>query len=141
LSSYKTDSEYFEAIEALVWLSTEESDFYFEALGFDPIASRKRLDLSLYAEFSLLWCDGHQELMFNMYIAMGQYSLKQMEKMKGRVVPYEQLVKFTEDAVLRTKRVLNVLIEQKTLSGEKVALPTLLEILGKLSEDDLQRIA
>ncbi len=137
-NSVRTDAQYFEAVESLVWLLSPGSDFYFEILGFDPDVARKRVDLSLYAEFAHTVYEQHREFMLNMYIAMARYSLQEKQRREGGPkAPYKKLVRFAEDALAYTTFVLDECRSNapKEKPGVREGrLPSFLASLSELAE-------
>lgn len=132
----RTDAQYFEAVESLVWLCDPGSNMYFETIGLDPVQARRKVDLPLYAELALtVFCD-HLEFMRRMYVAMARYSLQEKNKRAGKAVPYAKIAEFADEALAYTTFILAQVQQSRPDKPvkSKGSLPSLLVTLSEISE-------
>lgn len=100
LNTSRSDAQYFEAVEALVWLLGPESDSCLELLGYDPQVARKRADLGLFVDYAMADYEKNRPMMKRMYIAMARYSLQERRKRVGEEkIAFGALRSFSEEAV------------------------------------------
>lgn len=138
-NTHRTAAQYFEAVEALVWIQSPSSDLFFEALGWDPEVIRTRIDLPLYSDLALQSFEENRDRMFRMHIASAQYIIKlpddsetKHNKLGGAQIPYPKLVEFAENTLAETKKVL----EASATRGESSVLKPgkLIALLDSLEE-------
>lgn len=120
LSAARTDLQYFDAVDALVWLSSPSSDPYFDLLGWDAEIARARVDLPFFAELALANYQTHQAALLRMYIAMARYSLQGRGRRGDQRIPYPRLVKFAEEALAYSTLVLQDTSTRKSDLGRGV---------------------
>jgi hypothetical protein len=139
LNSRRTPAQYYEAVEALVWLQSSNSEPFFDALGWDPDVVRTKIDLPLYSDLALQDLEANRISMIRMYIADTQYVLKLPEKSEiaynklgGAKIPYTKLVEFAKKTLDETEVVLR---SQASPNGSSVEPPTkILELLEQVEE-------
>lgn len=110
LNSNRSTQQYYEAVEALIWLQAPDSVPFFEALGWDPEVVRTKIDLPLYSDLALQDFELHRSSLTRMYIADAQYVLKLPDKstiaynrLGGAKIPYNKLLAFARRTLEETE--------------------------------------
>lgn len=136
LDTRRTKEQYFEGVEALVWIVGEKSERFLEALGFEPSVVRNKLDLALYSECALEVFEEMRETMYRNYIKVVRYDLQQTSDL----VPFNKIAIYAKDSVLETERILRSVKDQyHGKNGGRIAL--FLDHLSKLESTTAVRKA